>query len=591
MRFLIAGILGLFALVGLTLGIGDRTLWAPPKQQVLTSQITSESPFLLVPPSIVGAHPGQPAATVKSVVSESGSAPNIEQVFVSYGRYADLRAWLEKAQYAEVKFAEPGASQPLEIDRSNIGLAAPDPAGSDLWYDEGSDAVKVTLAMNTLDDTAMLIATKTPAGAAATPIELQLVWPVVHDLTFSNWSIWIGSGFAVLAVAALLWAFRHKRVMRGPRRRITKPPKGPKIRVKRNKDLAPKRGRRAARRWGKIVAAPLVLSLTFAATGCASATPGQTGLPQQSGGSASPTASESAAPQAPAALTRVQLERILADVSEVAKNADKGNNKKILEQRFAGPALQMRSVQYVLRKKNQNVEAPPAIAAKPITFALPAATDVWPRIAMAVTDAPGDALPQMLVLQQENPRSNYKVWYVSSLLPGVKIPAVATEAVGAIPVESESVFIKLPPKQLATAFGDILNKGRASLSAPLFDLDNPFYQQLSASQNAQIEALTQATVTFKHSLGNPNTMALATADTGALVAVFMNDVYTVKPSVRSSAVAVEGLEKLLLGSGGSTTGVQTVYGDMLFFYVPPVSSKKTIELLGVTQGLLSIRKL
>ncbi len=588
MRFLIAGVLGLFALVGLTLGIGDRTLWAPPKQQVLTSQIAAESPFVLVPPSIVGAHPGQPRATVKAVLAEGGDPASVEQVFVSYGRYADLKAWLEKAQYAEVKLAEAGAKNPIAIDRNNIGLAGPDPAGSDLWYEEDADSLKVSLDMKTLADTAMLISTK---AKVPTAVELQLVWPVVHDLTFSNWMIWLGSGFGVLALAALIWAFRHKRVIRGPRRRITKPPKGPKIRVKRNKDLAPKRGRRAARRWGKIVATPLVFSLVFATAGCAGASSTQTGLPQQSGGSASPSASESPAPQAPAALTKVQFERILTDVSEVAKNADKGNNKKILEERFAGPALQMRSVQYVLRKKNQNVEAPAAIAAKPITFALPAATDAWPRIAMAVTDAPGDALPQMLVLQQEDPRSNYKVWYVSSLLPGVKIPAVATAEVGAIPVERDSVFIKLPPNQLATAFGDILNKGRASLSAPLFDLDNQFYQQLSTSQKNQIEALTQATVTFKHSLGNPNTMALATADTGALVAVFMNDVYTVKPRVRSSAVAVEGLEKLLLGSGGSTTGVQTVYGDMLFFYVPPVSSKKTIELLGVTQGLLSIRKL
>jgi hypothetical protein len=162
---------------------------------------------------------------------------------------------------------------------------------------------------------------------------------------------------------------------------------------------------------------------------------------------------------------------------------------------------------------------------------------------------------------------------------------------GAIPVDAKSVFLKLAPNQLASAFGDVINKGRSSQSAGLFNLANPFYEQVSTGQKAQTAALTDAKITFQHSLGDANTMALATADSGALVAVFMNDVYTIKPAKAGAAVAIDGQEKLLLGTGGSTSGVRSIYGDMLFFYVPPVTSNKPIELLGATQGLLTIKKL
>lgn len=71
----------------------------------------------------------------------------------------------------------------------------------------------------------------------------------------------------------------------------------------------------------------------------------------------------------------------------------------------------------------------------------------------------------------------------------------------------------------------------------------------------------------------------------------MTDTYTIKPIRRISAVAVTGQEKILLGADGSTTGVKSVYGDMLLFYVPALSDEQGIRLLGVTQGLLSVRSL
>lgn len=86
-------------------------------------------------------------------------------------------------------------------------------------------------------------------------------------------------------------------------------------------------------------------------------------------------------------------------------------------------------------------------------------------------------------------------------------------------------------------------------------------------------------------------LSLATTDGGALVAVYMTDTYTIKPKKRASAVAVSGQEKILLGADGSTRGIKSVYGDMLLFYVPALSDSSKVRLLGVSQGLISVRSL
>lgn len=586
MRFLIAAVLFVGSLVTSLLGIGDRTIWAPPADHHVSLTLTSNAPYVIVPASVLGQHTGKPVITVKS---KNPTSP----VFLSYGRESDIRAWLGSAHYVELqadKTAAGVATVKQGLDR--IGIRGVSPIGSDLWVDSRSGNGLVEIQTDGQVATAALISSD---GVLPTPTELKFVWGIKHDLTYSNTMLYIGGGLLIGSITMFIVASRHKRVKRGPRRRTPKPPRAKRIRVKANKELTKGRGRRSSRRnpLGKVsvrlAAVPFVLVTSAALTGCSLQWPGVTSATDPS---ASPAVTSSANTPSPAVVTRTQLERIIKDVSTVAANGDKANNRALISSRFAGPAMQIRAVNYALRKKSSRVDALQPIAPRTVTFSLPAATDVWPRTIMAVTDEPGQAVPpQMLVLQQASPRENYKVWYVSRLLPGVKIPATPTETVGAIPVDAKSVFIKLAPNQLAASFGDVINKGKASLSAGLFDLTSPFYTQVSNDQKAQVETLTNAKVTFKHSLGEPNVLALATADAGALVATYMHDTYVIKPNRAGAAVAVEGQEKILLGTGGSTTGVQSVYGDMLLFYVPPVTSKGEIQLLGVTQGLISIKKL
>jgi hypothetical protein len=562
MRFVIAAVLFILSSALILLGLAERTVFAPPSEYTASVTFKQKAPYVVIPNSVLAMHPGAPKIT----------AINEGPAFVASGRESDIVAFVGKSP--SLVLGADKKSKQLTSSYAPGYEASVNPTNSDLWRAEKSAPQSATLVTAISHEGAALVASD---GVAAAPTNIQILWTVPVDFTVSTVLIWIG--LALLLVAAILTflTYRRMRINRGPRRKTPKPPKPPKYRY-RSTIIAPKRGRRSARGFVAITSTGLTLSLL---TGCTSATSLTT-----------PTPTSTNAQVDQVSLLGSQINRIISDIAIVVNDADNANDKRILVERFTGPALQVRDVNYQLRLKNKRIAALPPIVGKPIKFSLPAATTVWPRQLMVVTDQDGEAaLPQMLVLQQDDPRSNYKVWFTSRLMPGAKIPAVPAADIGAIPVDSGSLFLKVQPKNIPTTFGDVLNHGAASLSAPLFDLDNEFYKQVSQAQKAQATQLSTANISYTHKLGDNNVVSLATSNGGALVAVYQTDVYTIKPKKANSAVGVSGQEAILLGANGSTRGVQSTYGDMLFFYVPPVDEKSKIKLIGATQGLISVRSL
>lgn len=563
MRFWIAAALFILSVIFMLVGLGQRTIWAPPPSTSASIQVDASAPYTVIPHSVIALNPGNP------IIRASGT----KNAFVSSGRESDVMAWVGSSKYQNLEIAD-GVLTFVEHPGDSVFAV---PAGSDLWRDESSAVEKTQLRIKSSDEAAVLIASN---GKLAAPGNIEIIWPIYHDLTWSN--IFLISGASILLAALLFnWlTYRSIRRKSGPKRKTPKAPKPPQYRAKKRASLAPVRGRRSSRR--AFVAIPASMVVLGLLAGCSAPT-----------SEPSPSASADQIEVPPAVVTAKQLERILGSVSKASSLADEALDKKLLTSRFAGPALSLRAVNYYLRTKSSSVAATPAIVGEPITFSLPAASNTWPRTIMAVTDERGDAaLPQMLILQQRSPRENYRVWFNVRLMPGAKIPEVPSADAGAIPVDPASVFLKIAPQSIPAAYGDVINRGASSLSAGLFDTSkDEFYKQVSESQKSQVATLTTAKITFTHALGDKNVQSLATTAGGALVAVYMTDTYTIKPIRRISAVAVTGQEKILLGADGSTTGVKSVYGDMLLFYVPALSDEQGIRLLGVTQGLLSVRSL
>jgi hypothetical protein len=562
MRFVIAAVLFILSSALILLGLAERTVLAPPSEYAASVTFKQKAPYVVIPNSVLSMHPGVPKITAK----------NEGPAFVASGRESDIVAFVGKSP--SLVIGTDKKTKQLTNSFTPGYEASVNPTNSDLWRGEKSAPQSASLVTAVSHEGAALVASD---GVAAAPTTIEILWTVPLDFTVATVLIWIGLVLLLIAAILTFLTYRRMRINRGPRRKTPKAPKPPKYRY-RSTVMAPKRGRRSARGFIAITSTGLTLSLL---TGCTSATT-----------SASPTPTSTSTLVDQVSLLGSQINRIISDVAIVVNDADTANDKRILVERFTGPALQVRDINYQLRIKNKRIAALPPIVGKPIKFSLPAATAAWPRQLMVVTDQDGEAaLPQMLVLQQDDPRSNYKVWFTSRLMPGAKIPAVPSAEIGAIPVDSGSLFLKVQPKNIPTTFGDVLNRGAASLSAPLFDLENEFYKQVSQAQKTQATQLNTANISYTHKLGDNNVVSLATSNGGALVAVYQTDVYTIKPKKANSAVGVSGQEAILLGANGSTRGVQSTYGDMLFFYVPPVDEKSKIKLIGATQGLISVRSL
>jgi hypothetical protein len=385
-------------------------------------------------------------------------------------------------------------------------------------------------------------------------------------------------GLALMSIGALwsLWLFltsyRKSRITRnwsGPKRPRAKF-KLPKFGKKKSEPQAPITSRRQARAL-KFVALALIPA---ALAGC---------TPEYVNPVLSPSPSPAQDTLTPV-MTKDQLKRILGEITEVVALSDAELDRESIEVRVSGPALVARRAAYNIARRTENPAPPAPLLAEPIQLFLPSATDTWPRSVMVVT---GEQTLTMLVLRQESARDQYKLYQYMDILPEVDFPEVAGEEVGANTVKEDSKFLLMPPTDLANAVGSLLNEGPDSTWSILMDGENQYINDVSSVQRTLAETLSNANVTFDHKLSNDGMVLLTSGEGGALVGMYMIDTYTIIPKEPGDAVAISGQEAILLGAGGSATGIETRYGAMLLFHMPAAGSESRVRLLGATQQLLT----
>jgi hypothetical protein len=565
MRIIIAIAMFFLSTALILVGIAERTIWAPEETKALSVSIDSSSPFVVVPHSILKLHVGTP------VVKVSGPG----HVFVASGSENDIQSWIAGSGKTEISYDTKTKKLGQQVTEGVEATA--DPTGSDLWRTERSAVSKVEAKVDASAGGAVILASD---GLSPSPNKLTIEWQRNFDLTPSNLLIYFGEGALVATLIYNVLLFRSIRNSRRPRRRLPKAPHGPKSRPKRRESNLPRRGRRVAgRNYSWIPATFVMVGLL---SGCAPSSAAPTPTPK----------TQSATVAKPAALQLGQIRRIITSVTAVAKAGDLARNSATLLPRFFGPALEMRDASYTLIKKSKKAPELEPIYASPMTVSLPASTDEWPRTLMVVTGATKKRLPTLLVLRQMHPREQYQVWYSTTLISGVKLPQVPSVADGAVPVPKDSAYLAEQPLNLPTIYGEVIDKGSESLSFGKFALaDDSFYSQISKIQQDQVKSLTNANLNYQHVLADAEPLGLATADGGALVAIYMKDITTIKPTKRNSGITVNALEQVILGAKGSIKGVVSTYGDMLLFYVPSVGQTSKIKLVGWQAGLLKVKSL
>ena len=612
MRFVWAVVAFVLAAVMIGAGIAQRTVFQGPRTATTELSVEQDAPYLLIDGAVLNTLAGTPTLRAQG----DGA------VFAAVARTADLEAWLSDTTYTRASVDDAGevASTVVEPTAApspdasaapeDAGAAPEDPAtsataedaatgrspaGSDLWLDEYQEDGILIEQLAVSDGQSVLVATD---GTAPAPASIALSWPI------GTGTPWAGplivAGGIVMAVGVILYilGIRHVRRSRGPRR------KGLPLPVTEPIDLAvegadkgvisagaPKRRIEGSRARRAFVAIPVAAVTALVLAGCqADAWPdlGPTATP-----SPSTTVIVPEGQQAPA-VTKAQAERILTRVAASVAEADEAKDPALAATRLEGAALATRETNYTLRNAIADYAALPAITSRPVTILLPQTYDEWPRSFLAVVDDTASKTSSIMVLTQADQWADYKLSYIGSLEASTEMPDLAPAYIGASQVQPDSPFLVLPPDQLAAAYADVLNNGDASAYAGLFDTaTDAFRTSIAADRQKRLDEFNQTasetgTLSFATSAGESAPFAIATLESGAIVAVSLDETDTVKPTNADAVIKVEGnlTVQTLAGATQSAGGFSTTYSDQLFFYVPGPNSTEKIRLLGYASDIL-----
>ncbi|WES65241.1 hypothetical protein P0L94_04010 [Microbacter sp. GSS18] len=606
MRFVWAVAAFVLAAVMIGAGIAQRTVFEGPDTETVAVPAHDATAYLVIDGAVLNALPG--AQTLRAQADG--------EIFAAYGRTSDMTAWLSDATYTSVTLGdegemvaatvEPEPEPESEADAEGAAdseesdaeePAGRNPAGSDLWLDEFTQTDLMIAPLQLPADMSVLIATD---GTAPAPSTVTVSWPI------PNATPWAGplivGGAILMAVGVLLYilGFRHARRARGPRRKgLPLPPTEPIDVATAGEEKGvisasgpTRRSLGSSRRTLVVIPALAVSALLFA--GCdADAWPQLAATPTPS---PSATVIVPEGQQSPA-VTKAQAERILTRIAETVAQADEDRSVGDADTRLEGAMLETRKTNYTLRDAISDYRTPSAILAKPLSIVLPQAYDGWPRSVLAVVDDEETKTSSIMVITQQDPWSPYQLSYQASLEADTPMPDLAPSYIGATQVAPDSPFLILPPDQVATAYADIINNGDESEYAGLFDAEtDQFRVKVASDRDRRLEEFNETAsqtgqLTFSSEAGSQEPFAIATLESGAIVAVTVEESDRVRPTNDDAVIKLENnpTVETLAGVEQSASGFTTTFLDQLFFYVPGQGSSEKIQLLGYASDILNAK--
>jgi hypothetical protein len=621
-RFVWAVVAFVLATLLIGAGIAQRTIFMGPSAQQTELSVTEPAPYMLVDGAVLRENPGQQTLLIRGE----------GEIFAAYGRTADLEAWLSDATYNSVDLGADGASVSTLVEPEDVAddseettdgdpaeSEGRDPVGSDLWLDSFSEADQLITDMQLPEGMSVLIAKD---GVENAPSDVVISWPLDRTTPWVGPLIAAGGAVLLFGLVMYVLAIRHQRRGRGPRRKgpgplpATQPielsvePAPVRTALETPSDTepasepapdeksTPKTERRAHSMRRRLLVLPAfgVAAMLFA--GCSSDS-----WPQF--GEASPTPSPTQTVitpenQKPPAVTEAQASRILKGIAGTLEEADAALDIELAGTRLDGAALAARTTDYTLRAAVADRTPPAVIPTDVIEVLLPQATDGWPRTVLALSKSKSDDTvpPVILTMTQADPWSNYKVSNIAEMQASAEVPELAPAWLGtSLITENASAFLALAPDELATAFADVVDAGEESEYRSLFD---PVSMTLADSIVASRAAVTQSlvdngaaetsTTAFDIVPSTTPPVAMATLDSGAIVAISMIDSETIAPTSTDAVIKFgENPDaKALTGVEEAAKGVVTTYGLQLFFSVPAQGSTEQIRLLAVHQDILNV---
>ncbi|NJC56778.1 hypothetical protein BKA07_001813 [Brevibacterium marinum] len=517
------------------LGILQKTLWAPDDQITATAQVDAQAPAVVVDPGMLNLYETPATLTVEG----SGD------LTIAQAPIENVDAWIGDSAVTRVTGLAPEGGLTMESEDGKGEV--PNPAGGDLWQSEVTGEDSVTLDWtDEANRTGFLIAGSGEPGDVKT---VTISWPNHAETPWAIPLMAIGGALVVGGVVLLF--FNRNSAKKESNRR--------KARQERRRKLA---------EYGTAFAIVPVLALSAC---------GPEELPK-------PEASE--APSSPAAgVGEDQAKRILDSVSETIKTADDDTDASELKKRATGPALKQREDAYKVKDKIEKHKLPPAVANEEVVVNYTAATDTWPRMTSLITSAGGDT--QLLVLTQEGPREDYKLWSQTQLVAGTELPDIPDARQGSALLDSKTEDYVVTPEKAIADYAKALGSGKDSKEAKKFEADD-FSKSIWENQNAQKDSAEdgKAEVDYKYTPGK-EIVAQGTAGDAAVVTGVVEAESTISPQYvegRTGTLTLSTPQKELTGTDSTQKSVTTTTTQVLTFLVPKDGKVRLIGGLETLSG-------
>lgn len=560
----IAIILGLGALV---VGIGQRTIWAPPETLTASfSQPPAAAPVTLIQAGL-GTVNGQPAT-----ISIKGDG----EFSASLIRSSDATAWVGKAAHTNItgiNTVEPS----LQAESVSGDATVPNPVGGDIFVATEKADGEMTYHWTNPDSGSwtLLLAAD---GKAAAPTNVSVTWAGDTATPYSMPLMIIG---ALLLIAGLAAAAVRPRGGSGTGT-----------------------GRRAAGRapGTETGALPLVpdtknsgtVKKTVATLGILAmvalpSTPAFAAASSDAPASSATTDSTGDTPQVFPVLLQAQLERILEATSKSVAAADKSTKEADLGDRTAGALKQLRTDNYKLRADGVKLDAPLAVDTTVIrSAAVPTQQgSEFPRSIMVVTakDAEATTIPMALTLTQDNPRDNYKLVFATPMLPGSTFPGIAVGDPDVAMSQADAKDLKVTPKDALSRLAGVMDDEKSKYAQ---DFTKSAFLTLNAKGQADLVSKNKdAKITFKRTVNEKDTVVLSVPGGGALVSANFTAVTTAKPKETGGTIGLDDVTAKITGEKETKKGIEITYGEPMLIFIPASESKDKINVVAaevITKG-------
>ncbi|MFI5084972.1 MAG: hypothetical protein ACHP7K_03470 [Actinomycetales bacterium] len=579
MRSKFALAVAVLGLLLLALGIGQRTLWAPPETLTATVAAGSKSaPVTVLTPALLKDHSGPVSLTIKS------SGP----IVLAAGRSDDVAAWVGKAAHLSVTGADADYKD-LATSFTAGEATVPNPAGSDLWTLEqsGSKELHYTWDSSAGNDTSLLLASD---GTAPAPTDISAT--VAND-TATPWAVPLMVLGSLLLVAGLLVFFIKPKRSSGRRggpparplaRNSGRPVQGNTVQRPGSvpEGNAPRLAHRLPVRARLAAGTAVALSAALGAAGVQTAQ-ADTASPSSSA-SASPSASASAAAADTAPVVNdAQFNRILDAVAKVAAAGDAAKDAKELAGRFDGSALALRTGNYKVRSQVADYEAVVPVTSTKLLTKTISTNRAWPRTFVAVTQGPDNKVPQILTLVQNTPRENYKLISATGLLPGQTLPLADKNGAPTLAPGDKSGLQYSTTEALA-AVTDRLGKADSVWKDKI--PDNAYLTDTLAYEAKSVTDSPDAALVFSHTVVGGSVHTFRVSDGGALV--MANLAFTITATPKTDGVTLSFVKNdapVFTGGKDTKTGYELNYTEPVVVYIPAEKASTKLTLLAANRGL------